>query len=81
MPLSLDVQRYSLIVIRNYLTINAYRFKLNVVRWEGTGSRVNHEPEDLPGEVDRRSLVAGERARMSCGCNPQGLSRPWGFFF
>jgi len=49
--------------------------------WEGAGSRVNHEPEDLPGELTDVPSWAGELARMSCGCNPQGLSRPWGFFY
>lgn len=49
--------------------------------WEGAGSRVNHEPEDLPGKLTDVPSWAGELARMSCGCNPQGLSRPWGFFY
>ena len=42
---------------------------------------MNHEPEDLPGELTDVPSWAGELARMSCGCNPQGLSRPWGFFY
>ena len=41
---------------------------------------MNHEPEDLPGELTDVPSWLGELARMSCGCNPQGLSRPWGFF-
>ncbi len=49
--------------------------------WEGAGSRGNHEPEDLPGKLTDVPSWAGELARMSCGCNPQGLSRPWGFFY
>jgi len=49
--------------------------------WEGAGSRVNHEPEYLPGELTDVPSWAGELGRMSCGCNPQGLSRPWGFFY
>src|SRR5262245_40135748 len=49
-------------------------------RWEGAGSRTSHEPEDLPGELRDMPSWAGELARMNCGSNPQGLSRPWGFF-
>ena len=41
---------------------------------------MNHEPEDLPGELTDIPSWPGELARMSCGCNPQGLLRPWGFF-
>ena len=48
--------------------------------WEGAGSRLNHEPEDLLGALTDVPSWAGELARMSCGCNPQGLSWPWGFF-
>ena len=32
--------------------------------WEGVGSRVNHEPEDLPGELTIVPSRAGEQARM-----------------
>ena len=32
--------------------------------WEGTGSRKNHEPEDLPGELTIVPSRAGEQARM-----------------
>jgi hypothetical protein len=32
--------------------------------WEGAGSRVNHEPEDLPGELTIVPSRAGEQARM-----------------
>ena len=49
--------------------------------WEGAGSRVNHEPEDLPGELTDVPSWAGELARMSCGCNPQGLSGLGDFLF
>ena len=48
--------------------------------WEGTGSRVNHEPEDLPGELTDVPSWAGELARMSCGSNPQGLCKALGIF-
>jgi hypothetical protein len=34
------------------------------VGWEGTGSRKNHEPEDLPGELTIVPSRAGELARM-----------------
>ena len=49
--------------------------------WEGAGSRVNHEPEDLPGELTIVPSWAGELARMSCGSNPQGLSGLGDFLF
>ena len=49
--------------------------------WEGAGSRVNHEPENLPGELTDVPSWAGELARMSCGCNPQGLSGLGDFLF
>jgi len=48
--------------------------------WEGTGSRTNHEPEDLPGEMILFPRGLGNRWGWRSGCNPQGLSRPWGFF-
>lgn len=32
--------------------------------WEGAGSRVNHEPEDLPNELTIVPSRAGEQARM-----------------
>jgi iron complex transport system substrate-binding protein len=41
---------------------------------------VNHEPEDLPGELTDVPSWAGELARMSCGSNPQGLSGLEDFF-
>lgn len=34
------------------------------IGWEGAGSRVNHEPEDLPEEVTTVPSWAGEQARM-----------------
>ena len=49
--------------------------------WEGAGSRVNHEPEDLPGKLTDVPSWAGELARMSCGSNPQGLSGLGDFLF
>ena len=49
--------------------------------WEGAGSRVNHEPEDLPGSLTEIPSWAGELARMSCGCNPQGLTTALGIFY
>ena len=49
--------------------------------WEGTGSRTNHEPEDLPGELTDVPSWPGELARMSCGCNPQGLCKALGIFY
>ena len=32
--------------------------------WEGTGSRTNHEPEDLPEELTIVPSRAGEQVRM-----------------
>jgi hypothetical protein len=32
--------------------------------WEGTGSRTNHEPEDLPGKLTNVPSRAGEQVRM-----------------
>lgn len=37
---------------------------VRLVGWEGTGSRKNHEPEDLPGELTIVPSRAGELARM-----------------
>ena len=42
---------------------------------------MNHEPEDLPGELTDIPSWAGELARMSCGSNPQGLSGLEDFLF
>ena len=42
---------------------------------------MNHEPEDLPGELTDVPSWPGELARMSCGCNPQGLSKALGIFY
>jgi hypothetical protein len=49
---------------------SALRYKLKAsrgelfTRWEGTGSRVNHEPEDLLGALTVVPSRAGERVRM-----------------
>ncbi|MCX5723306.1 MAG: cobalamin-binding protein [Nitrospirae bacterium] len=42
---------------------------------------MNHEPEDLPGSLTEIPSWAGELARMSCGCNPQGLNKALGIFY
>ena len=42
---------------------------------------MNHEPEDLPGELTDVPSWPGELARMSCGCNPQGLCKALGIFY
>ena len=42
---------------------------------------MNHEPEDLPGELTEVPSWPGELARMSCGCNPQGLCKALGIFY
>ena len=76
MPLSSGVGREVYLVKRKDSVRRRFTFHVSRKRWEGTGSRVNHEPEDLPGELTDVPSWAGELARMSCGCNPQGLPRP-----
>ena len=48
--------------------------------WEGTGSRVNHEPEDLPGELTIVPSWAGEQVRMKKRVQSSGSEQGLGDF-
>jgi hypothetical protein len=48
--------------------------------WEGTGSRVNHEPENLPGELTIVPSWAGEQARMKKRVQSSGSQQGLGDF-
>ena len=48
--------------------------------WEGAGSRMNHEPEDLPGELTLYSLVGWGIGEDDIAGAILRVLWPWGFF-